>query len=70
MTLEFKRAYHVADPNAVWCAGKRVPEDRLLHLTPGEARYALLSGALEPADRGETSAERPARRSARKGIRG
>lgn len=43
------KPYTPTDPHAVFAAGERVPEDRVLHLTDEQARYELLAGTIVPA---------------------
>jgi hypothetical protein len=43
------KPYTPTDPNAVFAAGQRIPEDRVLHLTDEQARYELLAGTIVPA---------------------
>ena len=49
------RIYEPTDPEALFAAGRRIPQDRRLALTEDEARYELLAGTIRPV---ETTPER------------
>jgi hypothetical protein len=42
--------YAVTDPDAIWVAGARVPENRRVTLTETEARYELMAGTIKPVE--------------------
>jgi hypothetical protein len=60
--------YTVTDADAVFVAGKRVPESRIIDLTDEEARYELLAGAVTAASGADAvgpAAAEPVRRGRR-----
>jgi hypothetical protein len=59
MSNDKKRDYAVQDPDALWVAGQRVPESRLVSLTEEQARYELLAGTIRLVDPQPGSAPEP-----------